>query len=1163
MLLPNYVQLKVDPVKIPLRWLLVISFVLQMVGTTALVGYLSYRSGQQAVENLANQLLRQTSERVSDRLDNYLHTPQHIVSANYVLPEISLFLNQLQFSPTGQVFIIEKSGDLVATSFKAEASGMRLLNGKPTRLSALNSQDLRTQEVTKKLIQKFANLNNLRVPQQLSLTAGGERQFIQITPYQEKYGLDWLVVTTIPESDFMGEIQKNTRTTALLCLLTLSMAIASGLIIANRFTTLITRLNRVSGQLAAGDLTQRLPIDSSIIEVRELGQSFNLMADRLEQSFDRLQNTLEKSEEKFTTIFRACPDAIGITDRSGRFIEVNNRMLELYGFSREEMIGRTALELGLWANLKEREQFRHLLATQGSAHNIEISSQTKTGEIKTLLLAAEECDLQGQNAVIVIVRDISDRARLEAALRQSEAKFQELAAASPAIIFSLRVDAEGRFQYEYFNRAAELIHEVPLSELLRDGSLAPNQTHPDDLAQFQQAVAYSLKTMQPFENERRIITPSGKVRWLSVSARCQRRETGEVVWHGIAIDITDRKQAEIALLQSELKFATMFLDSPQPAWIATLAEGRCLDVNDSFTLVLGYSRIQAIGKTCVEMQLWTDLADLQHFRASLLQYGRIDNFEIRFRTKSGEIKTVLLSARISHLDEQDCVIGVLNDISDRKAAEIALERYERIVSATTDGIALIDRNYCYQIVNQTYLNWQNKSRSEIIGHTIGEIMGQQVFQTVIKPRLDRCFNGETIEFTGWFTLAGIGQQFLSASYIPYREADGSISNVLASVRNITPLKEAEFALRQSEQKFRGAFDTISAGMALVSPTGGFLEVNAAICQMLSYSEEELLQLRLEDIEHPDDRQADTDWIERIFSGEISAYQIEKRFVSKQGQIIWGLMNLALMRDVQDLPLYLIVQIANISDRRQLEVMKEEFVSIVSHELRTPLTSLRGSLGILESGVLKNKPEKAQQMLQVAVKNTDRLVRLVNDILDLQRLESGKVSLVKEVCLVSDLIEQAVESVKAIAHQANITLEWTHVSASVSASGDEIIQTLINLLGNAIKFSPPHSTIWLKAEVTNNLDRRICQQFPDCKDSITTSYILFSITDRGRGIPADKLETIFGRFQQVDSSDSRSKGGTGLGLAICQNIVQRHQGQIWAESVMGEGSTFYFTLPMGD
>ncbi|MFB2938479.1 sensor histidine kinase [Aerosakkonemataceae cyanobacterium BLCC-F154] len=162
-----------------------------------------------------------------------------------------------------------------------------------------------------------------------------------------------------------------------------------------------------------------------------------------------------------------------------------------------------------------------------------------------------------------------------------------------------------------------------------------------------------------------------------------------------------------------------------------------------------------------------------------------------------------------------------------------------------------------------------------------------------------------------------------------------------------------------------------------------------------------------------------------------------------------------------------------------------------------------------------------------------------------------------------MIEQAIESVRAIANQANLTLEWVPLNASVWASSDEIIQTLINLLGNAIKFSPANSTIWVKAEVINNLDLRITEKFPELTEINPEKYILFSITDQGRGIPKDKLESIFGRFQQVNSADAREKGGTGLGLAICKNIVQRHQGLIWVESVLGQGSTFYFTLPFED
>jgi PAS domain S-box-containing protein len=507
----------------------------------------------------------------------------------------------------------------------------------------------------------------------------------------------------------------------------------------------------------------------------------------------------------------------------------------------------------------------------------------------------------------------------------------------------------------------------------------------------------------------------------------------------------------------------------------------------------------------------------------------------------------------------------LTDSSDRKAAEMAFQCYERIVSATTDGIALIDRNYCYQIVNQTYVNWHNKAITEIIGYPISDLLGPDIFQTVVRPRFDRCLAGETIEYTGWFELEGLGRQFLSVTYVPYLDSDRSIAGVVVSLRNITPLKQAELALRQSEQKFRGAFDMISAGMALVSPAGGFLEVNAALCRMLGYSEAELLQRRLEDIEHPDDR-GNTDWIEPLFSGKVSAHQTEQRFVGKHGQSIWGLMNLAVMRDAQTNSPYLIVQIANISDRHKLDEMKDEFISVVSHELRTPLTSIRGALGILETGILNDDPDAAQRMLQVALKSTDRLVRLVNDILTLERLESDKVPLELEICAVSDLMEQAVESVAVLSENADITLNWSSVSTLVEVMPDAIVQTLTNLLSNAIKFSPPQSVVGLNATV---IEAEAVSEPEVNSPAIPASpylptptpYVLFAIADQGRGIPPDKLASIFGRFQQVDSSDSRQRGGTGLGLAISKSIVEQHHGQIWAESQLGQGSTFYFTLPL--
>ncbi|NET49421.1 MAG: diguanylate cyclase, partial [Merismopedia sp. SIO2A8] len=249
--------------------------------------------------------------------------------------------------------------------------------------------------------------------------------------------------------------------------------------------------------------------------------------------------------------------------------------------------------------------------------------------------------------------------------------------------------------------------------------------------------------------------------------------------------------------------------------------------------------------------------------------------------------------------------------------------------------------------------------------------------------------------------------------------------------------------------------------------------------------------------------------------------------------------------------------SDISDRKAIERMKDEFISVVSHELRTPLASIHGSLKILATGKLGNLCATGQRMLEIADEQTDRLVRLVNNVLDLQRIESGKVKMDKKACNTADLMRKAVQAMHTMATEHGIKLATKSISVSVWADPDYIVQTLTNLLSNAIKFSPSGSTVWLCARTGNEINRAKKRKQPQCS---TTPYVKFQVKDQGQGIPVSKLESIFERFQQVDSSDSRKKGGTGLGLTICRKIIEQHGGKIWAESSLGKGSTFYFTLP---
>jgi signal transduction histidine kinase len=225
----------------------------------------------------------------------------------------------------------------------------------------------------------------------------------------------------------------------------------------------------------------------------------------------------------------------------------------------------------------------------------------------------------------------------------------------------------------------------------------------------------------------------------------------------------------------------------------------------------------------------------------------------------------------------------------------------------------------------------------------------------------------------------------------------------------------------------------------------------------------------------------------------------------------------------------------------MERMKDEFVSVVSHELRTPLTAIRGSLGLLAAGELARQAGPARRMVEIAVKNADRLVRLVNDILDSARLESESVVLTRQTCAAPELALQATDLMRPMAGSAGVQLEVDAHPVSFSANPDSILQVLTNLLSNAIKFSPSGSAVRLECRPDNG-------------------NVVFRVTDHGPGIPPDKLESIFGRFQPVDASESRRRGGTGLGLSICRSIARHHGGQIWAESDWGHGSTFVVSLP---
>jgi PAS domain S-box-containing protein len=239
----------------------------------------------------------------------------------------------------------------------------------------------------------------------------------------------------------------------------------------------------------------------------------------------------------------------------------------------------------------------------------------------------------------------------------------------------------------------------------------------------------------------------------------------------------------------------------------------------------------------------------------------------------------------------------------------------------------------------------------------------------------------------------------------------------------------------------------------------------------------------------------------------------------------------------------VVTFRDITDRRAVERLKDEFLSTVSHEMRTPLTSIRGALALLGTGALATMTPRGQRMIDIAITNSDRLTRLINDVLDLEKLHAGTIGINRRPARIEDLLAQAVEALHPMSERAGVRLVHDSAPAILTVDADRIQQTLANLLGNAIKFSPPDSVVQLSGEIVGD------------------TYVI-RVRDHGRGIPADQLEMVFERFHQVDASDSRDRGGTGLGLPICRSIVTAHGGTIAAAMPgNGGGALIVVTLPL--
>ena len=521
--------------------------------------------------------------------------------------------------------------------------------------------------------------------------------------------------------------------------------------------------------------------------------------------------------------------------------------------------------------------------------------------------------------------------------------------------------------------------------------------------------------------------------------------------------------------------------------------------------------------------------------------------EHRVRRSDGEWIWILSSGKVVLRDSGGRalrLIGTNQDVTIHKRLELALaEHDERLrLALATASMASWD----WDVVLDEF-SWQDDPEHVAGPRPAG---GYSSLQDLVHPE-DLVHFIRTLEdvarsgkaYRGEFRVTRTDGRVIwaHARGRPERNAKGKVVRVMGIVQDISEIRAAEQALRDSERQMRLLTNAVPAVITYQDSEQRIQYCNMAMARMVGMRPESVVGHSLREIFGEDAYSRIRPFVLRALAGE--QVQYERTHVSPRGPV--DLSVTYVPRHNQQGAVEGFYGLAtDISELKRLDRMKSEFVSTVSHELRTPLTSIRGSLGVLAGGVAGTLPEKARQFIEIAKNNCERLIRLINDILDVEKIESGKMTFELRVVDLMELVGQVVAANEGFAAQHNVRLQISAAppGARVHADGDRLAQVLTNLVSNACKFSPAGSAV-------------------DISVSVEGERVRVGVVDHGPGIAEAFQKRIFQKFSQADSSDIRQKGGTGLGLSISKAIVEGLGGSMGFETEAGKGTTFHFELPL--
>lgn len=1208
---------------------------------------------------------------------------QGVVGVDCLLSAVSRYLNKLKVGTSGETFIVERSGQLIASS-----SGKLPFNEQQTRITAIQSEELLVRATAQEMQQRFGQPDALDRIRQFTFNFNNKHYWVQVTPLKSSYGLNWLIVVVTPLSEFMEQVHQNTRVTFLLSAGALLGAIALSIFLSRRLTLPIRRLSLATQGIAHGHLDQQVPL-TGFSELSGLANAFNRMVMQLRESFVTLEQTnaeleqrvedrtaaLRQSEERFSRAFQASPNPMAIVNLSSqKFIAVNASFLELTGYSQAEIIDHSAIDLNLWSSWNDQLTLVELLQDQGSIRNLELNYRHKNGEIGTVLVSTEITELDKRQCAIYVCTNISDRKRIETALQNSKRQLNrqnaalinlthhktlsqgnwQLAVAEITKVAAQTLEVERASVWLFDLEKMKLVcadlfnletnaHSTGTELLATDypiyfQALETEQIIAADHACTDARTAeFTTPYLQPLRIAAMLDAPI-RLGGETIGVLCMERLGNPYQWTleeqgfarsladltALAIEAHQRQQAETALRQSKEALRLIMEGTASEtgskffqSCVRHLAQALQVQYAIVTELVVespGFAHVLSFWAGSDWDQLVpyriTNMPCEQVYRGAICHYpqsvqtvfpteswitekGIVSYLGIPLQSKAGEILGHLAVMDIVPMEidrERELILKIFAARTaaelERKQAETALQtseaQYRDLVQTANSIILRWDA--------EGYIRFINDYGKKFFGYQAEELVGQHVLDTIVPKtessgrdlqRLiqDICFNPEDYLANENENICRNGERvWLSWSNKPILNEAGKLEEILSVATDITQLKQIEEALRVSEIKFRSIVENANDIIYILSPSGIFTYVSSIWQELLGHKPDVILGSHFSAFIHQTDLLHYVEQFHQLITKKGRITGLEYRIQHQHGEWRWQTSNLATVCDQAGIVQYCVGISRDITDRKAAEAelqaakeaaevanrAKSDFLANMSHELRTPLNGILGYTQILKRN--QSLPSNTRQELDIIYQCGEHLLLLINDVLDLSKIEARRLELRLSDFQFSSFLEAIANLFRLRAQQKGITFLYeplTPLPQAINADEQRLRQVLINLLSNAIKFTD-QGGVAFKVGIVEAADSR--QQAageehhpPDGEGAGQQPVtIRFQVEDTGIGISADHLEEIFLPFQQVGDRQ-RMIEGTGLGLAISRKLVNLMGGELQVQSTPGQGSTFWFEL----